>query len=48
MPKSVMQYDLLISCPGDITEQELLAVKEAVNNFNETFDLSFPIFFTHS
>lgn len=33
-----MQYDLLISCPGDITASELSAVKEAVNDFNDAYE----------
>ena len=36
MPKSVIQYDLLISCPGDIKE-EIKCIKDAVEQFNATF-----------
>ena len=36
MPKRVTQYDLLISCPGDVKE-EIDAINKAVENFNSTF-----------
>ena len=36
MPKSVIQYDLLISCPGDIKD-EVNCIKEVVDQFNATF-----------
>ena len=36
MPKSVTQYDLLISCPGDIKE-EINAIERSVHKFNEMF-----------
>ena len=36
MPQSIMQYDLLISCPGDI-ESELPLIKKVVDDFNSTF-----------
>lgn len=36
MPKSVIQYDLLISCPGDIKD-EVDCIKEVVDQFNATF-----------
>lgn len=36
MPKNVMQYDLLISCPGDITN-EIDIIENAVSQFNTQF-----------
>lgn len=36
MPKSVTQYDLLISCPGDITD-EIGIINKAVDKFNQQF-----------
>lgn len=36
MPKKVIQYDLLISCPGDI-EEEINIIKDAVLQFNTQF-----------
>ncbi|MEN6312628.1 MAG: hypothetical protein ABFD25_00110 [Clostridiaceae bacterium] len=36
MPKSIVQYNLLISCPGDIRE-ELKIIEEVVAQFNEQF-----------
>lgn len=36
MPKNVTQYDLLISCPGDIKE-EIKAIDRCVAKFNEMF-----------
>lgn len=36
MPKSVTQYDLLISCPGDIKD-EINAIERSVHKFNEMF-----------
>lgn len=36
MPKSVTQYDLLISCPGDITD-EIDIINNAVDKFNQQF-----------
>ena len=36
MPKSVTQYSLLISCPGDIKE-EITSVEECVNQFNALY-----------
>ena len=36
MPKSIIQYDLLISCPGDIKD-EVNCIKEVVDQFNATF-----------
>lgn len=36
MPRNVIQYDLLISCPGDIKE-ELSLVTRAVDEFNNLF-----------
>ena len=42
MPKNVTQYDLLISCPGDITD-EINIVEEVVANFNQQFTNSLGI-----
>lgn len=36
MPKNVVQYDLLISCPGDITN-EIRIIEDAVSQFNTQF-----------
>ena len=36
MPKSVIQYSLLISCPGDIKE-EINCVEECVTQFNTLY-----------
>lgn len=36
MPKNVVQYNLLISCPGDITT-EISIIKDAVSQFNNQF-----------
>ncbi len=36
MPKRVIQYSLLVSCPGDIQE-EVRSVEECVNRFNTLF-----------
>jgi hypothetical protein len=36
MPKKVVQYDLLISCPGDITN-EVPIIEDAVLQFNTQF-----------
>lgn len=36
MPKEIVQYDLLISCPGDITD-EIKLIEEAVAQFNTQF-----------
>lgn len=36
MPRSVVQYDLLISCPGDIKD-ELDIINNAVEKFNQQF-----------
>lgn len=36
MARNVTQYDLLISCPGDI-QDELGVIEEAVNAFNNTY-----------
>ena len=38
MSKEIRQYDLLISCPGDIRELELSAIDTAVNKFNESYE----------
>ena len=36
MPKEIIQYDLLISCPGDITD-EIKLIEDAVAQFNTQF-----------
>ena len=36
MPKNVIQYDLLISCPGDIIS-EINIIEDAVSQFNTQF-----------
>lgn len=36
MPKTVIQYDLLISCPSDV-EDELAIINETVEDFNRMF-----------
>ena len=36
MPKSIVRYDLLISCPGDV-QGEIDLIKECVEEFNEKF-----------
>lgn len=36
MPKNVIQYDLLISCPSDV-EDELAIINETVEDFNRMF-----------
>lgn len=36
MPKNIVQYDLLISCPGDIT-REISIIEDAVSQFNTQF-----------
>lgn len=36
MPKNVVQYDLLISCPGDIIS-EISIIEDAVSQFNTQF-----------
>ena len=36
MPKNIVQYDLLISCPGDITS-EIPVIEDAVSQFNTQF-----------
>ena len=42
MPKNVVQYDLLISCPGDIIN-EISIIEDAVSQFNTLFsDKSLP------
>ena len=42
MPKNISQYDLLISCPGDIST-ELQVIKDAVEKFNTIFTDSLGI-----
>lgn len=36
MPKNITQYDLLISCPGDI-QSEIKLIEQAVEEFNERY-----------
>lgn len=36
MPKNIVQYDLLISCPGDI-ENEIRIIEDAISQFNTQF-----------
>ena len=36
MPKNITQYDLLISCPGDITN-EINIIENSVSQFNSQF-----------
>ena len=36
MPRNVTQYDLLISCPGDIKD-EIPLINKAVEEFNSSF-----------
>lgn len=36
MPKNVTQYDLLVSCPGDVID-EIECIESVVNQFNLTF-----------
>ena len=36
MPKNIIQYDLLISCPGDITS-EIDIIEDTVIQFNTQF-----------
>lgn len=36
MPKNIVQYDLLISCPGDI-KNEISIIEDAVSQFNTQF-----------
>ena len=36
MPKNIIQYDLLISCPGDVTS-EIGIIEDAVSQFNAQF-----------
>lgn len=36
MPKNITQYDLLISCPGDI-QSELPIISDAIKAFNDTY-----------
>jgi len=38
MPKNIAQYNLLISCPGDIST-ELQVIKDAVEKFNTMFTI---------
>ena len=36
MPKNILLYDLLISCPGDI-KSEIEVIEEVVEEFNQQF-----------
>ena len=36
MPKNITQYELLISCPGDVKE-ELQAIERCVTRFNDLY-----------
>jgi len=36
MPREIIQYDLLISCPGDVSD-EIKAIEEIVKSFNITY-----------
>lgn len=36
MPKTKVEYDILISCPGDVSE-ELKTIENAVKKFNDTY-----------
>lgn len=36
MAKNVTQYDLLISCPGDV-QSEVEIIKQIVDDFNERY-----------
>ena len=36
MPKNIVLYDLLISCPGDI-KSEIKVIEEVVEEFNQQF-----------
>lgn len=42
MPIQVTQYDLLISCPGDV-QREIEIIKDAINQFNELYSESLNI-----
>ena len=42
MPKNITQYDLLISCPGDVFD-EVNIITEVVANFNQQFSNSLGI-----
>lgn len=35
MPKQLLQYDLLISCPGDV-QSETIIIRECISKFNKT------------
>ena len=38
MPNNIVQYNLLISCPGDITKEEISAINRAVERFNLAYE----------
>lgn len=42
MPKNITQYELLISCPGDVKE-ELQAINRCVDRFNEMYSKALSI-----
>ena len=48
MPKKITQYELLISCPGDIKD-ELQAIDRCVTRFNDLYskELSINILTRH-
>ncbi len=45
MPPNITQYDLLISCPGDITDE--IELIKAVEKFNEQFSNHLGISIRH-
>lgn len=47
MPKNVVQYDLLISCPRDITT-EISIIEDAVSQFNTQFSDALELVFAQN
>lgn len=47
MPKNVLQYDLLISCPGDITT-EISIIEDAISQFNTQFRILWELVFAQN
>lgn len=43
MPKIVTQYDILISCPGDITKEEIEVINRSIQRFNDLYTKSLGI-----
>ena len=43
MPKNVTQYDILISCPGDITKEEIEVINRSIQRFNDLYTKSLGI-----